>query len=270
VAALGTPPGFINASARVVQRARRLRTLAGTEFSPGIQRAWAYFISLGHYNACMARSHRTLSLRRTALRDALNHYLHKFVAIESIPGSSAYQVRGPTGMNALELARDAQSLGVLIDPLNDPERPEAFIMGVTSLPKESIRGGVEVLARLIRGDRRLGSRQLSDETTQPLKGRALQRVLTGKTLLYNTVYGEPCTIELSANGELVGRAGYANEDCDTGRWWIEDDRWFRQWQNWAYGEALGLITVVDGDQVRWFNADGLFVDTALIVRNKRR
>jgi len=46
--------------------------------------------------------------------------------------------------------------------------------------------------------------------------------------------------------------------------------WFRQWQNWAYGEALGLITVVDGDQVRWYNSDGLFVDTALIVRNKRR
>lgn len=46
-------------------------------------------------------------------------------------------------------------------------------------------------------------------------------------------------------------------------------RWFRQWQNWACGEALGLITLVDGEQVRWFNADGLFVDTALIVRNKR-
>lgn len=173
-------------------------------------------------------------------------------------------------MNAQELARAAQSLGVLIDPANDPQQPEAFVMGVTSLPKESIRGGVEVLARLIRSDRRLGSRQLGDEPIQPLKGRALQRVLTGKTLLYNTVYGEPCTIELRANGELVGRAGYANEDCDTGRWWIENDRWFRQWQNWAYGEALGLITLVDGDQVRWYNAEGLFVDTALIVRNKRR
>lgn len=270
MAALGTPPGFINASARVVERARRLRTMAGTEFSPGIQRAWSYFLSLGHYNACMARAHRLLSLRRTALRDALNHYLHKFVAIESIPGTSAYQVRGPAGMNAQELARAAQSLGVLIDPANDPQQPEAFVMGVTSLPKESIRGGVEVLARLIRSDRRLGSRQLGDEPIQPLKGRALQRVLTGKTLLYNTVYGEPCTIELRANGELVGRAGYANEDCDTGRWWIENDRWFRQWQNWAYGEALGLITLVDGDQVRWYNAEGLFVDTALIVRNKRR
>ncbi|HEY0938484.1 MAG TPA: PLP-dependent aminotransferase family protein [Steroidobacter sp.] len=270
VAALGTPPGFINADARVVDRARRARTLAGTEFAPGVQRAWAYFIGLGHYGACMARAHRALALRRTALRDALNHYLHKFVTIESVPGSSAYHVRGPDGMNALELARAAQSLGVLIDPSNDPERPEAFSMGVTSLPKESVRGGVEVLSRLIRGDRRLGSRLLSDDPLQPMSGRALQRELAGKTLLYNTVYGEPCTIELRAGGELIGRAGYANEDCDRGRWWIEDDRWFRQWQNWAYGEALGLFTVIDGDQVRWFNTDGLLIDTALIVRGKRR
>jgi GntR family transcriptional regulator/MocR family aminotransferase len=270
VAALGTPPGFINADARMVERVRRVRTLAGTEFAPGIQRAWAYFIGLGHYGACMARAHRALSVRRTALRDALNHYLHKFVTIESVPGSSAYLVQGPAGMNARELARAAQSLGVLIDPSNDPERPEAFCMGVTSLSKESVRAGVELLSRLIRGDRRLGSRLLNDDPLQPLTGRALQRELAGKTLLYNTVYGEPCTIELRAGGELIGRAGYANEDCDTGRWWVENDRWFRQWQNWAYGEALGLSTVIDGDQVRWFNADGLLIDTALIVRGKRR
>jgi GntR family transcriptional regulator/MocR family aminotransferase len=270
VAAMGTPPGLINASARMVGRVRRARRMTGTEFPAGMQRAWSYFVGLGHYNACMARAHRVLSSRRTALRDALNHYLHKFVAIENVPGSSAYQVRGPAGMNALDLVRAAQSLGVLIDPSSDPERPDAFTMGVTSLPKENIRGGVEILARLIRGDRRLGSRQLSDDPVQPLKARALQRALAGKTLLYNTVYGEPCTIELRADGELIGAAGYANEDCDTGRWWVEDDRWFRQWQNWAYGEALGLHTVIDGDQVRWFNADGLLIDTALIVRTKRR
>jgi GntR family transcriptional regulator/MocR family aminotransferase len=129
---------------------------------------------------------------------------------------------------------------------------------------------VELLARLIRGDRKLGSRQLQDEVVRPLKGKALERALGGKTLLYNTAYGEPCTIHVRADGVLVGRAGYANEDCDTGRWWIEDDRWFRQWQNWAYGESLGLFTVIEGEQVRWFNADGLLVDTAVMVRRRVR
>jgi len=270
VAAIGTPPGFINADARVTQRIRQLRRTIGSELPTGLQRAWSYFIGLGHYAACMARASRALSVRRTALRDALNHYLHKFVTIESVYGHSAYRVRGPAGMNVFELARAAADLGVLIEPAPGSENTNVFYMGVTSLPKESIRAGVELLARLIRGDRKLGSQQLQEEVAPPLKGRALQRALSGKTLLYNTVYGEPCTIHLQPDGKLIGRAGYANEDCDSGRWWIEDDRWFRQWENWAYGESLGLITAIDGDQVRWFKQDGLLVDTALIVRGKRQ
>jgi GntR family transcriptional regulator/MocR family aminotransferase len=81
---------------------------------------------------------------------------------------------------------------------------------------------------------------------------------------------EPCTIEVRADGNLIGRAGYANDDRDTGRWWIEDDRWFRQWRIWAYGEVAGFNTIIDGDQVRWFNTEGLLVDTAVIVRSPRR
>jgi GntR family transcriptional regulator / MocR family aminotransferase len=70
-----------------------------------------------------------------------------------------------------------------------------------------------------------------------LRGQALRRAMAGRTLLYSTVYGEPCTIQARADGALVGRAGYANEDRDSGRWWIEGDRWFRQWHSWAYGEG---------------------------------
>ena len=90
--------------------------------------------------------------------------------------------------------------------------------------------------------------------------------MAGSTLLYNTVYGEPARIEVRANGELIGTAGYANEDCDRGRWWIEDDRWYRQWQQWAYGEASGYAIVVEGDQLRWYGSDGLLADTAVITR----
>lgn len=270
VAAIGTPPGVVNGDALLTERIRQLRRMMGSELPQGLQRAWSYFIGLGHYAACMARAQRALYPRRTALRDALNHYLHKFVSIESVFGSSAYRVRGPSGMNAFELARAAAAVGVLIEPAFDGEQANVFSMGVTSLPKERIRDGVELLARLIRGDKKLGSRRLQEETAQPLKGKALQRALTGTTLLYNTVYGEPCTIQLRPDGVLIGRAGYANEDCDTGRWWIENDLWFRQWENWAYGESLGLITAVEGNQVRWFKPDGLLVDTALIVRGKRR
>lgn len=123
---------------------------------------------------------------------------------------------------------------------------------------------------LIRGDRKLGSRRIEDEASAPLRGKQLQRALSGSTWLYNTVYGEPCTLELRADRVLVGRAGYANDDCDTGRWWIEDDRWHRQWTHWAYGEVNAYTITLEGDQVRLFNGEGLLVDTSLVVRTERR
>ncbi|MGH8253813.1 MAG: PLP-dependent aminotransferase family protein [Steroidobacteraceae bacterium] len=268
VTALGTAPGVVHGDARLIERIRALRRHSGAEFPGGMQRAWAYFIGLGHYAGALARANVRLLERRTALRDALNHYLHRFVRIETRPGSSAYWISGGPQWNAAQLARAAANIGVLIEPISAPGETAQFCMGVTSIRAERIRAGVQELARIVRADPKLGSRTLRDETVAPLVGAALQRALAGATLLYNTVYGEPCTIRLAIDGTLSGRAGYSNEDRDSGRWWVEGDRWYRQWQHWAYGESAGLITVIEGEQVRWYNADGLFIDTAVIVRQR--
>jgi len=268
VTALGTAPGVVHADARLIARIRALRRHTGAEFPGGMQRAWAYFIGLGHYAGALARANVRLLERRTALRDALNHYLHRFVRIETRPGSSAYWISGGPQWNALHVARAAANGGVLIEPISAPGETAQFCMGVTSIRTERIRAGVQELARIVRADPQLGSRTLREETVAPLAGAALQRALAGATLLYNTVYGEPCTIRLGADGTLSGRAGYSNEDRDSGRWWVEGDRWYRQWQHWAYGESLGLVTVIEGEQLRWYNADGLFIDTAVIVRRR--
>lgn len=269
LASLGKAPGFVNGDARVIERIRQLRYSIGGDLEPGLQRAWALFIGLGHYAACLARANRVLLARRTALRDALNHYLHKLVSIESVRGSSAYRVLGPATLDAAQLAREAAARGLLIEPVG-AGAPHAFYMGVSGIARENIRGGVQLLASLFRSHGNLAARELKDESLAPLGGRELQRVMSGITLLYNTVYGDPCTIHVQPDGTLVGQAGYANEDCDRGRWWIEDDRWYRQWDNWAYGEPIGFTTVVDGDQVRWFNSAGLLADTAVIVRSAPR
>jgi len=108
--------------------------------------------------------------------------------------------------------------------------------------------------------------RLEHDPVKPLHGRALRTAMSGIRLLYNTVYGEPCTLELRADGEMAGVAGASGEDCDQGRWWIEGDVWFRQWRQWAYGEAAGFTVVIEGSQLRWYSADGLLVDTAVIIR----
>ena len=38
------------------------------------------------------------------------------------------------------------------------------------------------------------------------------------------------------------------------------------WKSWAYGEVPRFYTVIDGDQVRWFNAEGQLADDTVIAR----
>jgi GntR family transcriptional regulator/MocR family aminotransferase len=263
--ACGEPPGLLVAEAAFIERVRELRRHQGVAIPAPMQRAWAYFIGLGHYSAALARTGRTLERRRDALRDALNHYMHESVEIRNPPGASAYWVSVPPGFDARELAQAAAAKGVLLE-LAEIDGRETFLMGVTSLHESQIRAGVRALASITRRQRPAASAGGVEKMSPPLRGRALHRTMAGVTLLYDTVYGEPCTLRLHRNGDMSGTAGYANEDSDTGRWWIEGDRWFRQWQHWAYGEVCGFSVVVEDDQIRWYDDAGLLADSALIVR----
>lgn len=270
VASCGEPPGVLVATPAFIERARGLRRGQGCTPPRILQRAWAYYIGLGHYSASLVRAGRLLAERRTALRDALNHYLHDQVRIETFAGASAYWVSLREEMDERELARRAAAIGVLVEPVMRNDGGGALCMGVTGIPAARIREGVRHLARLVRGDLSSGEpRRLGDDGVAPLAARQLRRALSGSTLLYSTVYGEPCTIEIRAGGELVGTAGYSGEDCDLGHWWVEGDRWYRQWRQWAYGEAAGYAVALDGDQVGFYGDDGFMVDAALLVRQGR-
>lgn len=266
-ASCGEPPGVLVAPAIFIERARQLRRSQGTVLPRVLQRAWAYFIGLGHYSACLVRAGRVLAERRMALRDALNHYLHDRISIETSPGASAYWVSMPGGMDARDLAQRAAVLGILVEPTRCADGREALCMGVTGISASRIREGIRTLARLVRDDPSPSSRRIQDEKEPTMGGRTLRRAMAGATLLYRTVYGEPCTLEIHADGNLVGTAGYAGEDCDQGHWWVQGDRWYRQWRQWAYGEAAGYAVVVDGDQIRFYGEDGVMVDAAVLTRS---
>lgn len=268
IAACGTPPAFVVSDAEAIARLRNLRRVSGALPNPLQQRAWAYFLALGYYATSLHKARQVLTSRKIALRDALNHYLHAAVQIQTVPGVSAYWVRSRDGRDAAALANQAAASGVLIQPARLSEAQGSFVMGVTGIPVDRIREGVRELAGIFRT-----SRMPEDGETvarKILTGAALRRALAGRTFLYNTVYGEPCTIQLCQSGELIGMAGYANDDPDNGRWWVEDNRWFRQWDHWAYGEANGYAVALDGDQVYWYDEAGHLVDKAVILRNARR
>ena len=211
--------------------------------------------------------------RLIALRDALNHYRPLSIAIPAVTGGTSYWVRGPAGLDSERLRAAAQDAGVLIEPATpyfaDGEgRSNMFRLGVTSLGEERIRPGIEALSRVMR---QLVAGELPDAEEAPVEAGAvlpesgLRRHLAGARLNYRTVYGEPCIIDLLPDGRMIGKAGYAQEDRDEGRWWIEGDHWCRQWSNWAYGETSRFRIEKQGKRIFWIDAEGRRVDRAILA-----
>lgn len=257
--------GFMVADREVVAHLRELRRLSVKQPPPNNQRAAAQFLSLGHYDSMMRRIGREFRTRQMALRDALNHYLPRSIAIQPVRGGTTMWVRGPDGLDVAELAAAAERRGVLferVDPYYAGSPPPAlFRLGVTSLPADRIRPGVAALTAALN--------DVLEKKADPLPiltGRALRRKMSGARLDCRTIYGDPCTILLLPDGTMTGRAGHADEDVDTGRWWIEGDRWHRQWQSWSYGEAAAFHVAVEGDVIQWLDPGHRVVDWAVIGR----
>ncbi|PLW83879.1 PLP-dependent aminotransferase family protein [Kineobactrum sediminis] len=260
---------FIVAPAEVIQAARRLRrSLAGAP-PRNNQRAMAFFLTLGHYDAFHRRLDTVFRKRWLALRDALNHYLPSLVVTAPSQGGTSYWVNGPEWLDARLLAREAARRGVLVEPVgyyySGSAHPEnSFRLGVTSLDESQIRLGVATLAAVIRDLATGISETLDNCRGERIGGALLKSRLSGAVIHFNTVYGDPASIQLHAAGGMEGQAGYAAEDCDNGEWWVEGDLWYRRWNEWSYGKTLALYVVIDGSEIKWFDADHQLVDAALI------
>jgi GntR family transcriptional regulator/MocR family aminotransferase len=262
--------GFLVADPQFIAAARRLRNLYSRHPPLISQRILAVLLASGDYDVAMLRLARTFRERLRALRDALNHYLQRFIAIAPARGGTTYWVRGPKGIDATDLARAAAQRGILIEPVAPyfarPQRHRhLFRMGITGVPLEAIRPGVAALAEVLRGMDQRSQRAARAASQRWLSGAQLERRLRGASIQCKTVYGDPCTIELCADGRMLGRAGYSDEDRDQGRWWIEGNRWYRQWQHWSYGERTGFFIRVQGEHIQWFDERHQLVDAAMFA-----
>ena len=263
--------GVVVAPAEIIRELRKVRSLVAGPASRAAQRIGALLISLGHHDTAAAKVRRAISERLTALRDALNYYLPRLVLIDPKLSGTSIWVTGPPGLNAALLAKEAATRGVLIEPAkrffhDDRNGANAFRMGVSSLSVGRIRAGVAELAKVIHELTDPVLDRLNEETPTWLSTEQIAQVMPDSTLLCRTAYGDPYSVEVHADGRLVGKAGYAHEDCDEGSWWIEDDHWCRRWKNWSYGETARFLTVLEGDQIRWYKDDLILFNRGVIVR----
>ncbi len=261
--------GFIVANADFIRRARQVRRKILNHPPLNNQRTMAYFLSLGHYDSLMLRLGRIFRERRVALQRALNNVRGVPMEISPEVGGTTYWVRTPDDFDVANLIRQSEQHGILVEPVEHyysiRENAENCIrMGVTSIPVERIRPGVERLVGLIREIVKGKVEHLSTSTGRWLRGDELRRAMLNATVLYREVHGAPCTIEHLENGVMTGRRGYANEDSDSGRWRVEGDIFYRKWDRWVYGEEKGYYIVIDGDKIKYFNSDKQIVDSAYI------
>jgi GntR family transcriptional regulator/MocR family aminotransferase len=265
--------GFIVAAPELIREARRLRELVIGRPSMLNQRTAANFLSMGHYDAFMARLHRIMGRRWDALRQALNHYHRGSEITLPTSGGTALWVESPAHIPVTRLVAEAARRGILVEPdthyYGGERRSKNFFrMGVTSIPEEHIREGVNRLERLIRD---LSGEHLErlDPRDPALQGeQQLLTLLPGATIHYKTFYCDPCTIELHADGRMSGRAGHADEDRDEGRWWVEDGLYCRQWNSWGYGETSRLQVTLNGKLIRWWRPRGRLVDSGIIETSR--
>ena len=268
VLAPGLRIGFIVAAPELIREARKLRQLVIGRPSLINQRTAALFLSLGHYDSFMARLHQEMNQRWYALRDALNHYRPNFTTVPT-QGGTVFWVLCPEHIEVEVLTREAAKRGILIEPdmhyyVDRKKARNCFRLGVTSIPSERIREGVERLRELMWELSSGEAEFLQDDDPNLLHGEELRQIMSGSTWIYKTVYNDPTTFELLSDGTMIGRAGHANEEYDEGKWWCDGDLWCRQWKHWAYGEKGCYYITMNGQHLRLYNTEKRLVDSAII------
>jgi len=258
----------------VIRAARNLRRITARHPALSIQRTFAHMLALGHYAALLRRVEEAFTQRMIALREALNFYLpNKISLLPTRIGTSAW-VTGPKTLDTQMLVKRAETHGVLIEPVHEYYTSTVpntnFRLGITGIVESKIRDGVAAFATAFRETMDPAPSKTRFDASKALSGSAIKRACNGATLLCKTVYGDPCTIVLGRNGEMQGRAGYANEDRDTGKWWVEGEYWCRQWSQWSYGEVGRFRVVLRGERIEWFHQDGHLVDWAILVRRTKK
>ncbi|GLX81456.1 MocR-like pyridoxine biosynthesis transcription factor PdxR [Thalassotalea eurytherma] len=263
VLASGIQIAFIVADSGVIHELRKLRKVTTRTPPLNNQRAVAHFLALGYYDSYMMHLHKIFFERWLTLREALNIYLPNCINTGPIQGGTAYWITGPKNLDGQRLREEAAEIGILIEPVKryfaTVESPEnCFRMGITSISNERIRTGVSKLAELIH---KLSDDEesFSNSKGQLLDNSTLDSVLSGSKLECQMVYGVPCVIELLPDGKMFGYTGGIDNETDTGRWWIENGMYCRQWKLWGYGEVKGFYVVTDGNKMKWFDHHYAFV-----------
>ncbi|MCX2781033.1 aminotransferase-like domain-containing protein [Microbulbifer thermotolerans] len=254
---------FIVGPKPVIQRLRALRYTLRERMPPINQRLLAKFVASGHLDAATFRITQQLRERWVALGEALLYYLPKLKVRRASCGTACW-LQLPEAVDADQLQQRAEQEGLLVETV---QGSNTLRIGFSSIEAEKIEAGVRLLAQLINGEVSATEETLETATGRRLSADDLRAEFPGAVLLGTNTLGESYRIELMPDGTMLGysRNDVDVDETDTGRWWLEGDLWVRQWRNWSYGRKASFYVVAEEHRIKWFNAAGKLIDTAILV-----
>ena len=145
--------GFLVGPRELIVEARALRRLMVRHPPCNNQRTTALFLSLGHHDTLLYRFNRIFHARWSEMGRALKEHMPNSSRAPSF-GGSCYWVRGPDGLDAKQLAKDALKEGIIIEQggifFSEPGFPKNFFrLGFSSIEKQHIEPGIKLLAQLV-------------------------------------------------------------------------------------------------------------------------
>ena len=95
-----------------------------------------------------------------------------------------------------------------------------------------------------------------------LSGDVLRRFLADRRIYLSVPLGGELPLFYRADGHLDGSGEAAGlgrflAPSDSGRWWVEGDRFCQKWQSWYNGRTFCFtLDTLGGDRVAWHRDDG--------------
>lgn len=147
--------GYIVGPAELITELRALRRLMLRHPPAYIQRAFALFLSLGHYDALLRRLAATQRERAGLVLEAMARHLPQCDVVPVSGGGSCW-VKLPGDLDAGQLTQRAREHGVLIEPgevffAGDAPPRQYFRIGYSSIAAAAIEPGIAALGGLVRG-----------------------------------------------------------------------------------------------------------------------
>lgn len=112
--------------------------------------------------------------------------------------------------------------------------------------------------------------RLTAESGDLLRGSDMRSLFADATFTGINQFGNDYVSNLYDGGDMTGDAISPDGvllESDTGRWWVKNDAWCREWDTWFGGYPACFKIVKDADTIKFFDTSNNLVSDTTYTAN---